>query len=99
VEIEPAEAEAAFTPARARTSSTRGLSYTGGGGAAQPSALYGGGEAVGVATGMAENGEGAEELTALPEVETRHVDERDKVGRNDPCWCGSGKKFKKCHGA
>jgi hypothetical protein len=20
------------------------------------------------------------------------------VGRNDPCWCGSGKKFKKCHG-
>jgi len=22
-----------------------------------------------------------------------------KVGRNDPCWCGSGKKFKKCHGA
>ena len=23
----------------------------------------------------------------------------DKPGRNDPCWCGSGKKFKKCHGA
>ena len=22
-----------------------------------------------------------------------------KVGRNDPCWCGSGKKYKKCHGA
>ncbi|MGL1902777.1 MAG: preprotein translocase subunit SecA [Fibrobacterales bacterium] len=22
-----------------------------------------------------------------------------QVGRNDPCWCGSGKKFKKCHGA
>ncbi len=22
-----------------------------------------------------------------------------KVGRNDPCYCGSGKKFKKCHGA
>jgi preprotein translocase subunit SecA len=21
-----------------------------------------------------------------------------QVGRNDPCWCGSGKKFKKCHG-
>src|SRR5437867_599365 len=21
-----------------------------------------------------------------------------KLGRNDPCWCGSGKKFKKCHG-
>jgi preprotein translocase subunit SecA len=24
--------------------------------------------------------------------------ETDKVGRNDPCPCGSGKKFKKCHG-
>jgi preprotein translocase subunit SecA len=24
--------------------------------------------------------------------------ERDiKVGRNDPCWCGSGKKYKHCH--
>ena len=22
-----------------------------------------------------------------------------KVGRNDPCWCGSGKKYKKCHAA
>jgi preprotein translocase subunit SecA len=21
-----------------------------------------------------------------------------KLGRNDPCWCGSGMKFKKCHG-
>jgi preprotein translocase subunit SecA len=25
--------------------------------------------------------------------------EHEKVGRNDPCWCGSGKKFKLCHGA
>ena len=24
---------------------------------------------------------------------------RPKVGRNDPCPCGSGKKYKKCHGA
>jgi len=23
----------------------------------------------------------------------------DKIGRNDPCHCGSGKKYKKCHGA
>ena len=21
----------------------------------------------------------------------------EKIGRNDPCWCGSGKKYKKCH--
>jgi preprotein translocase subunit SecA len=26
-------------------------------------------------------------------------DEHQNVGRNDPCWCGSGKKFKRCHGA
>lgn len=25
-----------------------------------------------------------------------HVNERD-VGRNDPCWCGSGRKYKHCH--
>ena len=25
--------------------------------------------------------------------------EDEKIGRNDPCWCGSGKKYKKCHGA
>lgn len=24
---------------------------------------------------------------------------KDKIGRNDPCWCGSGKKYKKCHGS
>ena len=22
-----------------------------------------------------------------------------RIGRNDPCWCGSGAKYKKCHGA
>jgi preprotein translocase subunit SecA len=22
----------------------------------------------------------------------------EKLGRNEPCWCGSGKKFKQCHG-
>jgi len=22
----------------------------------------------------------------------------EKIGRNDPCPCGSGKKYKKCHG-
>ena len=22
----------------------------------------------------------------------------DKIGRNEPCWCGSGRKYKQCHG-
>jgi preprotein translocase subunit SecA len=32
-------------------------------------------------------------------VQTVVASEEEKLGRNDPCWCGSGKKFKKCHGA
>ncbi len=32
-----------------------------------------------------------------PRPETRRVEK--SPGRNDPCSCGSGKKFKKCHGA
>ena len=29
----------------------------------------------------------------------QQVVRREKIGRNDPCPCGSGKKYKKCHGA
>ena len=39
---------------------------------------------------------------APAKVQTIRKDENDpyaNVGRNDPCPCGSGKKFKKCHGA
>jgi preprotein translocase subunit SecA len=32
-------------------------------------------------------------------VETVVIDEDDRIGRNDPCPCGSGKKYKKCCGA
>ncbi|MGE3233863.1 MAG: preprotein translocase subunit SecA [Thermoleophilia bacterium] len=32
-------------------------------------------------------------------VEQRVLTDEDKVGRNDPCPCGSGKKYKRCHGA
>ncbi|CAN5169242.1 preprotein translocase subunit SecA [soil metagenome] len=36
-----------------------------------------------------------------PHVHTQALtppdDSSKKLGRNDPCWCGSGKKFKKCH--
>ena len=34
------------------------------------------------------------EVTQAPVVRSEH----EKVGRNQPCWCGSGKKFKLCHG-
>lgn len=32
------------------------------------------------------------------QAETTHVNDRD-VGRNEPCWCGSGRKYKHCHWA
>jgi preprotein translocase subunit SecA len=37
--------------------------------------------------------------TAVATQQQRVASEWDKVGRNDPCPCGSGKKYKKCHGA
>ena len=33
------------------------------------------------------------------EAKNNPVHAQDKIGRNDPCPCGSGKKYKKCHGA
>jgi preprotein translocase subunit SecA len=39
------------------------------------------------------------EAVATGVVQTVQASPREKTGRNDPCWCGSGKKFKKCHGA
>ncbi|HEY1854390.1 MAG TPA: preprotein translocase subunit SecA [Solirubrobacterales bacterium] len=84
------------------------LDYSGGTMEAQPSALQqvaaagGTGTVVDVAAAQAagpgnggqNGGAGAAEV-----VETVIKDEHDKIGRNDPCWCGSGKKYKKCHGA
>src|SRR5690348_15959171 len=31
------------------------------------------------------------------EVKQSQSSTNKKLGRNDPCWCGSGKKWKKCH--
>jgi preprotein translocase subunit SecA len=39
---------------------------------------------------------GAAGPAAAPIAQTVRRD-RPKVGRNDPCWCGSGKKYKHCH--
>jgi preprotein translocase subunit SecA len=43
---------------------------------------------------LSHGGEGAQ--PQRPETVRRDA---EKVGRNDPCPCGSGKKYKKCHGA
>ncbi len=53
------------------------------------------------AEAMAAAGAGGETAVAtmMPVTEQRVVSDKERIGRNDPCWCGSGKKFKKCHGA
>jgi preprotein translocase subunit SecA len=63
------------------------VSYSGGVGTTQPSAL----------AEAAEEAPGEQMLP--PVVEQRRVADVEQIGRNDPCWCGSGKKYKRCHGA
>jgi preprotein translocase subunit SecA len=76
------------------------LAYSGGTAENQPSALRevvatsGASAADVAAAGATAPGNGGSEV-----VETVVKDDHDKIGRNDPCWCGSGKKYKKCHGA
>jgi preprotein translocase subunit SecA len=62
-----------------------------------------GAQAIGAAAAAAGelfgDGDGAGAGSGEPLAVQRVVSEHEKLGRNDPCWCGSGKKFKKCHGA
>ena len=73
------------------------VSYSGGVGTAQPSALTA--AAAGGAGIAAEGYAELEDAPPMPAVQQRRLEEAEQIGRNDPCWCGSGKKFKKCHGA
>jgi preprotein translocase subunit SecA len=77
------------------------VSYSGGGPVGGAEAIAMASAEAGAAAAAYEDGEVSEqEMSVLPQpVEQRHVDEHEQIGRNDPCWCGSGKKFKKCHGA
>ncbi|HEX2468133.1 MAG TPA: preprotein translocase subunit SecA [Solirubrobacterales bacterium] len=113
VNVEPAQAEEMF--AAERSGRGREMQYAGGGpeqpsamqqAASAPQGVPGvtpgvhpstpagappapsGGGAAATATGAAAQAAG-----------TVVKSEREKLGRNDPCWCGSGKKYKKCHGA
>jgi preprotein translocase subunit SecA len=62
------------------------------GGAAAAAASAAGGP-VATASGNG-NGDGAAAGGARQQVRAG-----PKIGRNDPCYCGSGKKYKRCHGA
>jgi preprotein translocase subunit SecA len=98
VNVEPAEAEGMFAGGDGAPDD---VEYSGGT-QEQPSALYGASPAAPPATGGAVAGGGAAAAagTAAQQATGTVVKgEREKIGRNDPCWGGSGKKYKKCHGA
>jgi preprotein translocase subunit SecA len=95
IEIQQEEQANQMWQPPAGSSSTGNLQYRGGTEADQPSAIAA--AAAGAAMGV-EGGEyfDPEDLPVQIEQVKR---EEPKVGRNDPCPCGSGKKYKKCHGA
>jgi preprotein translocase subunit SecA len=81
------------SPSSSSSTGNRNVTYSGGG-MAQPSVL-----AMAAAGGAPGAADGYDEPPAPQPVQQRRVDQAEQIGRNDPCWCGSGKKFKKCHGA
>ena len=95
IEVQPAEGPVAVGAAADEQS----FDYSGGTAEGQPSALRQV-AATGTGTGAAAAADAAASQAMGGEVvETVVKGEHDKIGRNDPCWCGSGKKYKKCHGA
>jgi preprotein translocase subunit SecA len=53
-------------------------------------------DATGMQQSQAEDGPDASEQKAA--VAQPYHREQKKIGRNEPCYCGSGKKYKQCHG-
>lgn len=46
---------------------------------------------------QAAGGNVSPEVSTPSEPVSSSTTSKKKIGRNDPCWCGSGKKYKKCH--
>jgi preprotein translocase subunit SecA len=98
VEVQPEEVGAVAVANGGGETTT--LAYSGGTLENQPSALQevaasSGASAVDVAAAQAAGPNSG----GFETVETVVNDDKENIGRNDPCWCGSGKKYKKCHGA
>jgi preprotein translocase subunit SecA len=93
-----APARPAFAASGSSTSAGR-VSYSGGTSAMGAGALAAAAAAAGAEghQGLADPDQAA--ALALPTVEQRVLDQEHQLGRNEPCWCGSGKKYKRCHGA
>jgi preprotein translocase subunit SecA len=96
VEVVPADedAMAALPPSGGNGGGPNGnLTYEHGSLAGADAIAAAGAGAGAVGTALALEGDGA------PAQQTVVKAEHENIGRNDPCWCGSGKKFKRCHGA
>jgi preprotein translocase subunit SecA len=93
--LRPVPAEEASVGAGLRTPQRRPSTLTFNDPSAQQSSFFGG--APRSASAVAEPPRPARVGGDDAQVKTVRRD-APKVGRNDPCWCGSGKKFKKCHG-
>jgi preprotein translocase subunit SecA len=93
IHVEATDASALEPPAEARTNGNLSYEHQSLAGA-EAIAAAGGGAAL--AAGLA--GDGASGAPA-PVQQTVVKSEHENIGRNDPCWCGSGKKYKRCHGA
>jgi preprotein translocase subunit SecA len=96
VELEREQAEQ-LTPAAAPAAQDLSYEHQSLAGADAIAAAGGNGSGNGAATGFTAGAVGGGATSVA--TGQRTVSEHQKVGRNDPCWCGSGKKFKKCHGA
>ena len=57
--------------------------------------IYSSGTDAEIFSKMQEKGEQPKE--SAPQQRVAGAPAQKKLGRNDPCWCGSGKKYKKCH--
>src|SRR4051812_5984159 len=102
VEVQGGNGDGAGTPAQQYSPAGASTSGTGAGRVSYSSgaALGAGAIAAAAAADVGSPGEVAEaEMEAPAPVQQRRVEESEQIGRNDPCWCGSGKKYKKCHGA
>ncbi len=84
----------ASTPTQTRVPAAAGAgSAVAGGSAAAGSAILDVRESRGDQTVVGGNGAGAS-----GGVRPGYTPAGARIGRNDPCWCGSGAKYKKCHG-
>jgi preprotein translocase subunit SecA len=94
-EVTPDDGTAAQLQGNANGGGNGALTYEHESLAGSDAILAAGGTSTAAGAGFAGGGSVATPVAQKPKVNS----ETENIGRNDPCWCGSGKKYKKCHGA